>query len=279
MSKAAHALADTLPPLLMAARQVAGAVMGAHGRRRSGPGDSFWQFRAARPGDAARVIDWRQSARSDHLQVRETEWAAAQTIHLWCDPSPTLDWHSMSQIPKKSERAMVISLSLAILLLRGGERVCPLGKSALVSGEHNLERVALGLAESGSATPSHLLAPNHCVVLASDFLQPIDHWSAVLKALSKRGVRGHLVHVMDPAEETFPYSGRVIFTGMDALPPVSINRAQDLMGRYTARMMSHCEDLTRLAGSLGWTHLIHRTDHPAQTALLALYTRLSEKTW
>ena len=275
MNAAAHDLAQTLPPLLVTARQVAGAVMGAHGRRRAGPGETFWQFRPARPGDTGRSIDWRQSARCDRLQVRETEWAAAHTLHLWCDSSPTLDWRSSNLIPKKSQRAMVLALALSILLLRAGERVCPLGPFAPVSGERHLDRVALGLSQADDPLPSPLLSAHHDVILFSDFLHPPTHWQHRLQALAARGCRGHLVQILDPAELDFPFRGRIAFHGVDDQPPVVLARAQDRQSLYQARMDSHRQDLRALTQSLGWTHLDHRTDQPPQTALLALYGRLS----
>src|SRR5919198_4393785 len=81
-------LAATLPPLLVAAERVASTVaQGVHGRRRVGQGDSFWQFRQYEPGDSAARIDWRESAKSQRLYVRETEWEAAQSVWLWRDGS------------------------------------------------------------------------------------------------------------------------------------------------------------------------------------------------
>ena len=71
----AEAAAARLPPLVVAAERVAATVMqGVHGRRRSGQGDAFWQFRPYLPGDDAARVDWRQSAKSDRLYLRETEW-------------------------------------------------------------------------------------------------------------------------------------------------------------------------------------------------------------
>jgi len=276
MTAEVHALADTLPPLLMAAKRIAGSVIGVHGRRRAGPGDSFWQYRAARAGDCVRQIDWRQSARSQHLQVRETEWTTAQTVHLWCDDSPTLDWRSMPRLPSKSERAKVLALAISLLLLRGGERVCPFGADP-IGGERQLDRLALALAAGAKPTPSPVVTAGHGVVLISDFLAPADQWRTTLKALFRQGVVGHLLQVLDPAEETFPYAGHIDFHGIDRRISVAVGRAQDVGQAYRERMRDHCQDLTRLAQSLGWTHLIHRTDHPPQTALLALYARLSER--
>ncbi|MBN9263007.1 MAG: DUF58 domain-containing protein, partial [Hyphomicrobium sp.] len=70
----AHGLADRLPDLVIEASRVASTVAhGIHGRRRAGPGETFWQFRQFEGADAATLIDWRRSASSDQLYVRERE--------------------------------------------------------------------------------------------------------------------------------------------------------------------------------------------------------------
>src|SRR5256714_10721107 len=85
----AEQAAAVLPPLLVAAERVAVTVaQGVHGRRRVGQGETFWQFRQYQPGDAAARIDWRESAKSQRLYVRETEWEAAQSVWLWRGGSP-----------------------------------------------------------------------------------------------------------------------------------------------------------------------------------------------
>ncbi len=72
-----------LPPLLADAQRLAATlILGEHGRRRAGQGETFWQYRRAEAGDPFTSIDWRRSARSDRLYVRQTEWEAAQTVSL-----------------------------------------------------------------------------------------------------------------------------------------------------------------------------------------------------
>ena len=87
----AEELAAHLPPLLVAAERVAATVsQGVHGRRRVGQGETFWQFRRYQFGDSTQLIDWRQSAKSQPVYVRETEWEAAQSVWLWRDGSPSM---------------------------------------------------------------------------------------------------------------------------------------------------------------------------------------------
>src|ERR1700761_8551982 len=129
LPRQAEALGARLPPLLVAAERVAATVaQGVHGRRRVGQGDSFWQFRRFVAGDPIARIDWRQSAKSgrpvpEGWFIRETEWEAAQTVCLWRDVSPSMRWHSRGMAIEKRERADLLLLALASLLLRGGERV------------------------------------------------------------------------------------------------------------------------------------------------------------
>ncbi|OAN52167.1 hypothetical protein A6A04_00200 [Paramagnetospirillum marisnigri] len=268
----AQALAARLPPLLVAARRIAATVaLGVHGRRRAGPGEIFWQFRRAGPGDAPAVIDWRQSARGDHLFVRQREWAAAQTVWLWRDGSASMDWRSAAALPTKAERAELLVLALAALLLRGGERVAPLaGAGSPLGGVTALERLAEALA--GDHPPA-LLPRKGPVVLMGDFLAPLAETEGLVRRI---GGRGHLLQVLDPAEESLPYDGRVRFEGMEGEGAVLVGRVEGVRADYVRRMAEHRRGLASCARLAGWSFATHRTDQPPQQALLALYRQLAE---
>src|SRR5258707_2156698 len=137
-------VAGRLPPLLIAAERIALTVeQGVHGRRRVGRGESFWQFRQYHPGDELRRLDWRQSAKSDRLYLRQTEWSAAQSVCLWCDQSPSMDFASQRQVTSKLERAQVMLLALSTVLSHAGERVALLGhQEPPMAGRNVAERLA-----------------------------------------------------------------------------------------------------------------------------------------
>src|ERR1043165_9628096 len=91
----ARTLAETMPRLILEARRIAATVIhGLHGSKRAGPGENFWQYRRFLSGEPARRVDWRRSARDDHLYVREQEWEAAHTVWIWADRSPSMTFHS-----------------------------------------------------------------------------------------------------------------------------------------------------------------------------------------
>lgn len=278
---AAQALAARLPPLLVAAERVAATVSGgAHGRRRAGSGETFWQYRHSQAGDSAAAIDWRRSARAQGLFVRETEWSAAQTIWLWRDPSPSMAWRSHAELPEKRERAELLTLALAALLLRGGERVALLsGAAPPTTGAGALTRLATAMLGEGAdhlGLPAATALPRHAeLVLASDFLMPLETLDGEIRALAATGAIGHLLQVLDPAEESLPFAGRIRFAGLEGEGETLVRRAEDIRGAYAQRLAAHRDGLAAIARRVGWTFALHHTDQPPQHAVLALSARLA----
>lgn len=280
----AEQLASALPPLLVAAERVASTVaQGVHGRRRVGTGETFWQFRQYQMGDSASAIDWRQSAKSDRTFVRENEWEAAQSVWLWCDASASMHFQSAVSETGKFDRAALLSLALSVLLIRGGEYITLMGSGlAPATGRATLTRLAGELlGRAGDDAPS-LPAPEQIpraadVVLISDFLSPMAEIEARLRGMAAGGLRGTLVQVLDPAEVEFPFSGHVLFNGLEGEEPITIGRADNLRTAYVNRMGARHAALSALAGRLGWAFLSHQTDHRAEPTLLALYLALAER--
>src|SRR5205823_2339237 len=121
MTMAEPILKQSMPRLILEARRIAATVIhGLHGRRRPGPGENFWQYRRFLSGEPARRVDWRRSARDEHLYVREREWEAAHTVWLWPDRSPSMLFSSALAQEPKLDRALVISFALAEILVQAG---------------------------------------------------------------------------------------------------------------------------------------------------------------
>lgn len=282
----AEQTAAVLPPLLVAAERVAVTVaQGVHGRRRVGQGETFWQFRQYQPGDAAARIDWRESAKSQRLYVRETEWEAAQSVWLWRDASASMNYTSAHYVaggewPTKRERAELLLLALASLLVRGGERLTLLGSGvAPMSGRIALSRVA-ELAGRDPPEPTSLpvfepLPRAAQLVLIGGFLAPLDIVNTAVTRFAAAGLKGHLLQIVDPAEEDLPFDGRVRFEGVEEREEVVISRVESIRSDYAERFHAHRAGLAAIAAALGWSLGFHRTDRPPHLALLALHAALS----
>lgn len=281
----ADALSAALPSLMLQAEQIANTLShGEHGRRRSGMGESFWQFRHYSPGDAANKVDWRQSAKSQSCFVRENEWQAAQSVWLWCDRSPSMEYCSAFARQTKQQRAAVLGLTLANLLMRGGERVGLLqpGGQPPSSGRAAFSRLAenMVLTPAGeNDLPPQLALPRFAIlVLIGDFLSPLEETAACIHAYAAKGIQGHLLQVLDPAEEDLPFAGRVRFEGLQGEGNLTIGRVEGLRGAYHNRILQHQEGLRALCRGAGWSFASHRTDRAPQLALLAQYQLLSGST-
>ncbi|MGE5540251.1 MAG: DUF58 domain-containing protein [Gemmatimonas sp.] len=278
----AEAASDRLPPLLVAAERVAAAIqIGVHGRKRAGPGETFWQFRPYREGDPASKVDWRRSAKGDRLFVREREWEAAQTVWLWRDASPSMEYRSHKNLMTKRERAEVLLLALALVLVRAGERVALLGGEPPTTTRAGIDRMAAALLRPSNNAPG--LPPAEGTVRYArfvafgDFLDPVDDTAARLRAHASRGVKGHLVQVFDPAEETLPFAGRVRFEGPESEGETLIERADSLREAYGEKLAAHRAGLAQACARLDFTFDTHRTDQPASAALLPLFAAIGER--
>ena len=278
----AEALAANLPPLLVEAERVASTVaQGVHGRRRVGQGETFWQFRHYEFGDQPQLIDWRQSGKSDQVFVRELEWEAAQSVWLWCDASASMDWTSKEELTSKRRRSELLALALVVLLVRGGERVALLGSGLPpATGRGTVTRLAMQLErledDGASLAPFQPLPRFGQVVMFSDFLAPLGDIDRNVRRFAELGVRGHLVQVLDPAEESLPYEGRVLFQGLEGEDPWLLSRTESVREDYVARLQRQFDGLEAIARSTGWSYIRHRSDASAQAALLTLYAALTE---
>lgn len=282
---ASERLAAAYPAVLARAEHLAAAIsLGGHGRRRAGQGEDFWQYRQAMPGDSARSIDWRRSARSDSDFVRQLEWQSAQTVHFWVDDGAGMEFSSEETLETKGARARVLSLALAILLNKAGERV-GLMKDAEppAQGRAQIEKMALQLMDLADQ-PDYASAPNKPMgrstraVFMSDFLADWDGIVTTLSRAADQNVQGLMVQITDPQEEEFPFKGRTLFHSSKGERSFESLRAKALREEYLERFAERQDALSHLAQSTGWRFLHHRTDTSAQSALLWLYQAIGGMT-
>lgn len=278
----AENIAALFPALMLEAERVAHTVAaGFHGRRRAGPGETFWQHRPYGFGDSVNMIDWRQSARAaDRLYVRQNEWEAAASLWIWRDGSPSLDYASSKGASTKKWRADVIATALAILLSEAGERVGLIGGERLYQGRTAPARILEGLFDQSAASdapPRENVSPGAKILMISDFFSDPNRIGAVANYYADLGAAGVLLQIVDPAEEDFPFRGRTEFEDLKSDDRLVFGDAGSVARDYRRKFQAHRAALEALSNSLGWSLLAHRTDKPPQTALLSLHETLAEQ--
>ena len=250
-------------------------IHGLHGRRRAGAGENFWQYRRFVSGEPAARVDWRRSARDDHLYVREQEWEASHTVWIWPDRSASMAFASRDARDSKLERGLIVAFALAELLVAGGERVGIPGLMNPTASRSVIDKMAQAMlhddAVRASLPPSFVPSALAEIVVLSDFWSQIADIRSMLAGLSSSGAHGTLIQVVDPAEETFPYSGRVEFVEPEGGEMITAGRAESWMNDYVARVALHRDEIRAETNRLDWLFSTHTTSRSAAELLLFLH--------
>lgn len=275
-----RSLAATLPRLMLEARKIANNVThGLHGRRRAGAGENFWQYRRFVSGEPAQNVDWRRSARDDHLYVRELEWEAAHTVWLWPDRSLSMAFASKTARDSKLERGLIVAFALADLLVAGGERVGIPGLMNPTSSNNVIDKMAQAILHDtltrSSLPPSFVPSSRAEIVVLSDFWSPVGEIRQMLAGLSASGAHGTLVQIVDPAEESFPYAGRVEFVEPEGGGAITAGRAEKWASDYVALVAAHRDAIRAETSKLDWLFSTHTTSRSAAELLLFLHAGMT----
>lgn len=248
---------DEIETLLLEARRLNRSLkMGEHGRRTAGAGSDFWQFRKFENGlDSPRLISWKQSAKSDGLFVRETEWSAPQTLSIVVDR--TVD-NFIDHPKSKAYLNALIALTLGYAYSDVSEKVrIDCGEFLHMERPRDHVKIANALlrpAESNWRLPATNDIPqNSKALLLSSFFNDLGQLREFLAQVTERGITGCLVQVVTNDELTFPFSGRVKFENATGASVFQSNQARGLKTEYLKKLADNQHQLNLLALSCGWT--------------------------
>ena len=280
---AAASLAAKIPLIAMEARRLSASIsLGLHGRGRAGLGETFWQYRTLRTGEAQTRIDWRKSARhADTLYVRDHEWEAARGFYIFIDRSPSMNYSSGTH-PHKMDQAIIMGLALADLLTRAGERVALLGEMHPSASRQIIDRLAVALLHSEdqtSAVPRPLQVSKQAhLVFISDFLINPQELDACLVDFDRDVISKTMLRLVDPAEMTFPFSGETELLSAESALTLDIGDATDFSSEARAHLRDHHHALEKIAKAHRSFFLTHKTDEAMTQTLLTLMTHFAHRT-
>lgn len=261
---------------------------GPHLQRRAGSGTEFWQYREYRDGDAAHTVDWRKSARSDTHYVREREWEKAQTVSLWLSNAPDMQFKHKKSAHSKYHYGAILTYIAAAKFLHAGERLSLLG-SPIQNRQSaaSLHELSAYLAHQDvtdkTTEQSALKTAQHSIpILLADFWDEPAALDKQLAALNAQNHTGLLIQIVDPAELSLPYKGRVLldYIGEKSSDDLStskftINKIENTRAEYCARIKDHCDAIAAVAAKQGYRSLCISTDTDFAEATRAIYTALA----
>lgn len=282
----AENVAGQVPKMLMAAHTAAASILsGEHTRNRAGQGERFWQFREYTTHDRPQDIDWRQSAKTDRIYVREKEKQSSQTLLVWVNDGDGMNWRGSEDVPTKRAVAEVIALAVAILASHSGEMFRLFKQGARPARtDRAIETLAETLVNDreNHASLQSLFStavPDRCIpVLVGDFLLPVEDLDMLLSGFAEKCRGGALVQVLDPAEINLPYQGRVEFASADGANREVVENVSAIRQTYQDRLAAHNEKLQKLAQKYNWNFYQMTTDQDPALLVRELWMALALET-
>jgi len=250
---------DEVETILLEARRLSRSLrMGEHGRRTAGTGSDFWQFRKFENGlDSPRLINWKQSAKSDGLFVRETEWSAPQTLSIMVD----LNVDNFINHPKsKAYLNALIALTLGYVYSDASEKV-RIDCSEFLQMDRPSDQAEI--AETLLHPNNHAwqlpvannIPQNSKAILLSSFFNNVEQLSEYIPQYAERGVTGSLLQVLTKDEITFPFSGRVKFENASGSSVFKSDQARGLREEYLEKLKENKQQLQSVAAACDWAVL------------------------
>ena len=268
---------------------VLGAGHGVHRSRHLGGGAVFSEYKAYAPGDELRHVDWKVLGRTDRYVTRQYESDRQTAVHLMLDRSGSMAFGTTGET--KWDVAATFGLALAFVFLRQGDRVGGTvidgGGRHLVpvrGGQRQLHELAVRAVQArpggdgdvpGALSDLAVRARRSVVVVVSDLLSEDDDGLDALAVHRARGREAWVVHVVDPAEISFPYDEPTRFVGLELGDELSLN-PRELARIYREEFAAHLARAEQRCLDAGVRYLRLVTDRPLGEAL---HSFVAERTW
>lgn len=262
---------------VLADKSVNSVLQGEHAQKKAGSGEKFWQFRDYTVGDRPQDIDWRQSAKTDSVFIREKERQTPQNIIFWTSSHKSMRFKSSYAEHSKADIAKILTLTLGILTTRAGENISYFGSKRSGRSENTLEHLSHKLLEAApnyslpNAT-SFKLPKNSYLFQVGDFLDPLDTIEKSIQYFDKRCSSAFIIQILDPQELNLGYDGRVLFHN-DTMKE-RVENVSSIRNDYQKRIREHNEHLKQICKNHRWHYVLHRTDIAVKDTLINIWGKM-----
>lgn len=277
---------------LRARRIVEGYVAGLHRSPHHGFSIEFAEHREYAPGDDLRYLDWKVFGRTDKFYLKQFEDETNLVCHIVFDASESMSFQGPPAALSKLDYARCLAASLSWLILKQQDAVGLITYDEQIRGEltpgnnaahlHQIIRVLEDcVPQAKTATGPVLkqlaqrLRRRVVVVVISDLLGDTASLLTGLRALHRRRHDVLVLHVMDPAELSFPFDRPTLFQGLEQFPDV-VADPRALRAAYLAEMDRHLARVQRACRECEIDYRLVPTDKPLDRTLTSfLSTRMA----
>lgn len=242
-----------------ARRVVEGFLAGLHRSPQHGFAVEFAQHREYAPGDDIKHLDWKVFGRTERYYLKQYELETNLICYLLVDASQSMSYGSRGTT--KFDHARLAAASLGYLMAQQADSVglavfdLQIRRFLRPSGQPSqLKEIVRCLSDGPGATPTKLGPVLHeiarraskpgLVLLLSDLLDDVP---AILSGLQHLAFARHdivVFHVIDAAEEDFPFENPTLFRGLE-IPAEMLVDPRGLREGYLKQFRAFRDELQR----------------------------------
>lgn len=280
----AHSHAEQLKAILSFANSTASTIMhGYHKKKQAGMGSDFWQFKGAIDHTQASQIDWRQSAKTDTLYIKEHELESSRKISfaLFSKQSMTRPHNKHSET--KYHRAILIIACLSFLFKNSQDLFTAIGSDPVFKHSNShIETLVSDLLQNQENNFSEqefykklfaLSDKSKIVFMIGDFFEDLDRLEKRLNQLGKKAV---LIQTIHPEELDFPFKGAVEFETIDEHGAKEFLKTEKIRESYLSLFDEHQERLKTITKRNKALFVQHNTQDDLVPFLFELIERMND---
>ena len=252
-----------------------------HASRFSGKGEDFWQFKEYRQGDNVSFIDWRKSAASNKVLVKQRENETAKTIYFYFDKTKSMLFKSKKQLLSKFEAAILLTLTLSRILLKNRENVFHIKNNKnIIRCNNDLSSFTKSflIQENIIEYPNKSLLTNNSICfIISDFFYDIKTVSNFLINLRQKNISGFLIQVLDPLEINFNVEENLLLNDLETNAKLRVDESKKYKTFYDKKFNDLQNNLKELCRRSNWSYLLYDTNKNIKSTLIEILDTITIK--
>jgi len=248
--------------------------VGFHPMRYAGRGENFWQYKEYNKGDILSSIDWRKSASSNRILVKEKEKETSKTIYIFFDTSKSMLYQNNDKSHNKLYKSALIAFTVSRLLLNKKEDVFLFdGTNNPVKCLPDLTNIKQDLFEKsnlGEFPAKEIIKPKSHIFIISDFLYNTEKIYNYCRGLKSKEVLGSLIQVLDRREIDFAFDKDLEVLDLETDEVLVINNIEKFRNNYITKFKEFKFQINNYCNNYNWNYFEHISDMETDKFLINL---------
>ena len=247
---------------------------GLHSTRFAGKGENFWQFKEYTRGESVVNIDWRKSASSKKILIKQNEKELSKTIYLYFDRSFSMNYKSNGGLYSKFFFSALFTLTLCKLFSNNKEKVYifnsdnkPINCSANIN---NFNKSFLSNQDKHAFPIINHFKDKSLCIFFSDFLFENKELEILLTKFKNKGILGYIIQILDPMEINFKLNSTALLDDLETNETLILDKDKNIENQYNLKIKELEKSLRNIASHSNWNYYKFSTDEDMTKFLINL---------